>query len=486
MPLPSYDTGALLLTEQDGTRVLGPDNWDDAVALYCEDDVKRAGSLVGYLVNFSGIEYLKRRMLRDVTLYSVDRLYRALISEGTVAVLPRIKKPGDDATPADRRLFKLSEEAFAFTKAWTDRLPITLKTILYHGTEAKFFGHKLLESEAGPLEVDAKPFKGGSYVAPIDYAPIPRTVYRFKVDRKNNVLGVVPEGAKGDENLVPATNLLVFTIDGRDNDPRGGGVSEAVWKTIRRNEKNFGNQDKASDQTGGGFVVVEEDYPREGENALQYDQNVDTGRKDADGKAITISRQRITAQAMATAKTGTSVGLLPGQRVKIVQANGADIFDAAIDRGERDIAKAYLGSAQMVNEAKRDSQSASEKAQNVGETVRDHDRGVYFGAIEREFLKWLRINFGNKYDAVVPICDIVTEESSDYAATLTAMCNPGFAALPTEIKNHAADRAGMPAVFEDADQVLPTDGQDPEQIDAEDQAKSKEEVAAFVATFLPA
>lgn len=477
MRLPSYDTYGLVNIDEAGNRVLPVDSWDDALRLVCGNACKEES---GYLFNPEGAHWIRKQMLRDVTVWSVDMVYRALIGEGEHQIVGRVEEPGPDSTTADRQRYKRSEEAVAFTKAWAERLDYPLKSIIEDCTEAKFHGHKLCEAEVGELTVQGRAFKGRTFIAPTDYSPKPQTVYRFKVTSSNKVVGVLPRNAQDDQALVPIANLLVVSMASENRDPRGTGTAEAIYETVQRRRRSFRNQDKSSDQTGGGFPVVEEEYPPvdTNGNVQLYDQQIPTGKNKEDGTPETISRQSLTSRVMATAATGKAVSLLPGQTARLLQGDGAAIYNDILDRSDRDVAKAYLGNAQIVNEAKRDSQAASGKAENVGETIRDHDRGIICLAIEAEFKKWLRVNFGGKYDDVVPRYDIVTEEGSDLAVILSAMVNPGFAALPVEIKNELAARGGFKQVFTEEDEI-----DEAAEIDSADQAATEEEVTQFIASF---
>jgi hypothetical protein len=478
MTLPSYDTTALY--GEGESRILPQETWDEAFTAVCPGSGTIGIGVVNYLINFEGVEVLKRKMMRDVTIYGIDQIYRALVCEGDHLIQGRIEKPGPKATPADRKLFKLSEEALAFTKGWADRLEYSLKSLCYDFLEAKSYGHKLAEAEIGDFTLDHKAFKGSTLLAPVDIAPKPRTVYRFKVTKANKVLGVVAGGDK--DALVPVDNLLIHTVGGMDRDPRGDGVLPSLWGSYQSRLRAKLNQGKASDQTGGGFVVVEEDHPPQGDGSVPYVNSVDVpDGYESDGvtpKTKQVSRQRIAAAAVSQSSTGKTAAMLPGQHVKVVQADGAEIFNQIIDGDNRDIAMAYLGNAQMVFEAKRDSQAAGGKAENVGETMRDAARGHLSATMESAFAKFLRLNFGEKYRGVTPRYDIVTEEGTDILA-VSNFLSANFDKLTNDQKNWLASKIGMPAFPEEAE------GPDEElqAIDTEEQAKAEEETAQFAATF---
>lgn len=438
MSLPSQDYwGVGLFQIGEGGIVR---TWDDAL---CGAAGLHGGRVLGQ-------EYLMRRMMRLEPVASVDRIYRNVVTEGTLSVTAAVAEPlpgadGGKAPLADRQRHKRAEEALAFTLAWIKRCPFSLKSLCHDLLEADAFGHKLAEIDWQPILVDEPAFRGETWIAPADVAPKPRTVYTYKVDANNLVLGVYPGGNVNDADLIPAQNVVVHTVGGSDRSPYGGGILPTLWKVVEGYERDERNEGKASDQTGGGFVLSEHEYKPDGtwDPAIE----VPSGKQDAQGNDILkrVSKMRVTAAEVAKASTGRAASTPPGVKTKVVQASGAEIFGKFLDRRDRAIARAWFGSARMLTEAQNGSKADTGEAADVGETARDASRGRLKETIEAQlFRRALRLNFGNKYDDVVPVFAILTEEGDEFAAITNTMVQPGFAALPTNIKTFIGKKAGFP------------------------------------------
>jgi hypothetical protein len=440
MSIPSQDYWGAGLYQIGGE--VGIRTWDDALS----------GAIALQGGRVLGQEYLMRRMMRLEPVASVDRIYRNVICEGTLSVSAAVPEPlpgpnGEKPPLAERQKHKRAEEALAFTNAWVARLPFSLKSLCHDLLEADAFGHKLAEIDWQPITIDEPAFRGETWIAPADVAPKPRTAYAFKVDGNNIVQGVYVGGRLNEDSFIPASNVVVHTVGGSDRNPYGGGILPTLWKVVQGYERDERNQDKASDQTGGGFIISEHEYKPDGSWDATIEVPAPNGEKLPDGsdKLIRVSKMRVTAAEIAKASTGKAASTPPGVKTKPIQADGAQIFGQFLDRRDRAIARAWFGSARMLTEAQNASKADTGEAADVGETARDASRGRLKETIENQlFLRALRLNFGNEYDDVVPVFSILTEEGDEFAMITATMVQPGFAALPTAIKTFIGKKAGFP------------------------------------------
>jgi hypothetical protein len=463
--LPSSDAWASPYDEQTGTRTL-PMAWDDALAA---EAVKGA-----WIVESQ--EILMRRMMREECLFSTDRIYRALMVEGEHSVSLRFPDPGDNANPKDADRFARSQEALAFVQGFVDRLPYPLRSVCYDLLEADSYGNKLCEVELGDYELDDTAFVGTTWVAPVDVSPKPRTVYSYVVDASNRVVGVKPIAS--DALTIPASNLLWLTVGGMDRDPRGGGILPSLYRTWARKIRAEENQDKSADQTGGGFLQALQDYPPAD---IPYTSTIELPNPNYvpavgnptipnpaytsdNGQPLTIanpayvppvgspkidkSKERVVGEQVRKIKSGATAVMPPGTKLDPVQADGAAIFDAMLDRFDRAIVRAYLGAARSLLEAENGSKADSDTAADVGLTMRDACRGRLSGAIEAMFARVLALNFGDRYADVVPRYQITTAEGTDLLAVSTFF-QFNFGSLTLDQKNWLMDKIGGPHFSED-------------------------------------
>ena len=445
--IPSQDAYVGAISYNRDGQITLPPFWDDAMVQFSGGNVDR------YI---DGAEFVMRRMMRDPILFSTDRVFRALVCEGEHVIVGAVEEPAQKRGK-DAQRYKRSERAREFTQGWVDKLERSLSSLAWHLCEAFAFGNKLCEIE---------PTLRDGQVVPLDVSPKPRTAYRYVVDKSNRVLGARPYGGV-DVEMVPPANLLYLSVGGMDYDPNGGPAVAAAYDSWYRKGNFLRDEVRASAQSGGASLKVNQQYPPAG---VPYVATVQV--KKTDGTVEDVATSRLAAQEAAKIRTGSVPVFPPGYDAQFMVA-GQDNFGPKIDRCDREMVLAFVGATRMTMEAQNGSRADSDTAEGVAQSLRDWARGLLSAAIERVFAIYIALNLGEEYLDVVPKYDIITEESEDLGVIGNFLA-ANWDKLNLSQKNWLIAKAGGPE-FTEEDETA--------QIEREAQAEQEQENREFAAKF---
>lgn len=373
-------------------------------------------------------ERTMRDMLREVGCAAPYGIIKTLVTEGEHRLVPRFADPGTEGKRSDKTKFNKAKRLLDFHEAWTAALPIgrKLRNLTEQAMECVAFGHKLAEVEWSDTTL-----------LPVDIAPKPRLNYSFDLDRSNRVKGV-----KAGESTLPPANFLLWTFGGADYNPRGEGCTVAAYPAYYDKGLTRIRQQKSVDQAGGGFLVLEEQYPPQG---VPLTETVKV--RDSSGTLTEALKSTVAVQQAKKVRSNDVAKLPAGVTAKFLSVDSHGLFDAVFDRDDREMTLAFLKVLRATMEARFGSKADSQTGEGLLDSVRDGLRALICDPINGLIDLVTVLHFGPEWLEFAPRYEIVTEEPQD-TVEIGKFLQGDLSNFTLTQLNFFCDRAGIP-IFEE-------------------------------------
>jgi hypothetical protein len=332
---------------------------------------------------------------------------------GGVTTTPAVD-PADDAGPGDDIEADMAAEIADSNRrtllAW--KTPVV--QVLYEAMEAMVFGHKLAEPVADDIE--GGPDDGLLAVHSVKFKP--RMSYRFRVDRRMNVVAIhavtVDDQGQTSWELMDPDHFAWLTWDGRDGDPRGLSIYrmavpafrrlELLWRDIMLGWRQFG---------------VPMTYGTTAEGARMV-PDVDRHGKPKVGPGVTA--EFAMARMMNEMQNGSKVAGPYGSAIKVVESTkDATVVAGAISVLEDQQVGSILLQVRATTEAKHGSRADSQTGQDIMGTVIQYIRTWLEGWLRAIFVRQNTWNYGEAIALrLTPRFSLGDAEHQDWSALMTA------------------------------------------------------------------
>lgn len=372
------------------------------------------------------------RMLNDAAVSSaIDILIESVLSDG-IEVVPAVNRPPSHAPdPVQERDAELAEEMAALVRRSFDRLSDGDLGLLDLSGELLMglcYGHKAAEII---LELGTGQDQGRLVLAKVN--PLDPSRYAFIVDAFGRTAGLQvrepgsagvdpsfgqevssgkPESLKG---FLPRSKFVIFRNAGKNGDPRGETILRAAYKAYLMAEKAFPEWFRYLSLFTLPLIVA--NAPPNAGFEPELDEN---GQVIQDGRMISVATK--IRDTLVQLQNGT-VAVLPfGTEKDFFNAQGTgEAFIAALDKIERLIHLAILGTTRVSLEAAHGSKADSSEAQNVLKLKVNWVRRMLEATLRRDLAKLLiRVNYGEDFLHLTPFVVLSKGEARDKASMLSA------------------------------------------------------------------
>jgi hypothetical protein len=391
----------------------------------------RVPSVLGIAVDDAARKFgvkLYDAMLTDPAVFrAVSVLVRGALADGltitpAISIDPDAPEEAAQGLDADAKLAReIADHCTRTVAAMKDPIGRVLREL---GLFALGTGHKLGEKvyevpEDGP---DAAKL----LVARIK--PKPRTSWRFVVDNRMNLLGILstfgdasdPDpSAAGRWAVYPAEKFVVATWDIRDGDPRGNPASRPSYNAWNLKQQDWPEYFRYVAQFGTGKLIVTLGPTMR----TDYETDPVTGRPDLTKPIPPTKDMAKKAQAFIE---GSFMILPVGSTAQMIYPQGSgESHQRFIDTLNREIVGGILGSDRATEQSKFGSQADSSTAQDyVGNVIRDVKN--WFGDLvsHQLFRPQILLNYGE--DAarrLTPAASFGTTEHQDFASVAAALAS---------------------------------------------------------------
>jgi hypothetical protein len=368
------------------------------------------------------------RMQRDGQIAAIMRLLKsAILSEGV-----SLASPVADEAEAD---FKQAQEIKDFCTEVMANLTTPIEDVLRNLLDALTMGSKVAEQiyalRENQLVLTALKVK-------------PRRSTAFLVDPFNNVIGllgqrpgqaigIIPSAVSSDPkdipNILPREKFAVLTHEPQDGDPRGRSVLRPAYGAWNLKVQALLSYQRYLAQFATPSVVA-----TVGESAQDVPVATSTG-------TVMMTAQEYLGTAVAGFQNGSYIVLPFGATLTAIQpqaGTGGDVYLAAFEFFNSEMAKAVIVQTLAINEGKHASRAQAAVHQDIlGQIILEYKEWVC-RMLRRDILTPLvRYNFANA-DHLVPTASLGAVEAQDVNAMIQAFSSVGYTLSPSQLPE--ADR----------------------------------------------
>jgi len=360
------------------------------------------------------------RMALDPQVAANITILKTAILEDGVQLAPAIDDPDDPEAARSAAIADLATAMFARLETHPDEW-------LWDLLDGNHLGNRIAEVTYGPVD---------GRLDVIAVRPKPRRALAFVVDAYGRVIGLLAripgqgaaplQGVMLDPsdapNLLPRDKFAVYSFRRQNGDPRGTSVIRAAFSAWQYKQQALREHLRYLTQFASPSLVgfTAPDAPA---YAPTDSLGNPTGPVDANGFPLVVSPEQLMQQSLANFRNGTAAAFVSGSVVQVIANQGdGQAFLAAFDLYDRYITKAILSQTLASEEGKHQARAAAQVHQDILDTIVKQAKRAVCRMIARDILAvWVRLNWGDGLDHLVPVVSLGSTEQPDMTAMITAL-----------------------------------------------------------------
>lgn len=423
----NLDLGVSVLdvgTSADGTPTVAADPRKEYTAagepfLSTWDYIEREGVGCGPL-GWHGLDRYQR-MYNTPAVGSSFNALRAAVLSGPVGLLPAVRQrngpPAEGQVDGSAVEGEMAAEIADSNRRTLDAWETPANLVAWEGMEAMYLGHMLAERVVA--DVEDGPDAGLLAIRKVRW--LPRSSYRFRVDRSMNVIGINALTVKGDGSLgwdlMEPEHFTWLTWDPYRGDPRGRSLFRMAYHAWRMLMRLWPEIEKGWHQFGTPYL-----WGTTAPNARHLPPTDPATGRPMPG-AAPISPEQAMVIAMNRMVNGSRAAGPNGSDLKVIESSkDSTMVSNAIGLLEGQVIRAILLQLRATVEAKHGSKADGEIGQDIMGTL------VRFVRIWLE--RWLRsllmgqnaLNYGQDIARrLTPLVTLGEQEHQDFAAVASGV-----------------------------------------------------------------
>lgn len=371
------------------------------------------------------------RMLRDPALASAMQAIRVMVlADGprfvAAAGAPNPAKPDSEVQARYDRAIEIRDAI----EGMCDNLQQPLEEILADMLDYLPYGNCVAEKVYEPRD---------GLLALSILRPKSRKAYRFVVDDKASVLGLLKASARGQmtngtladvnpADVVPREKFWVLSNSGFANDPRGSSILRPAYNAWFLKQQTWPQYLKYLSMFGTPSLVG---YLPPDAGDVELIDISGAAILDSDGNPTVLAPEDAMLQKIIAFTNGTAIVLPSGAKLDPIQSEGdGSAYIKAIDLYDRQMTRAVLISTRTTMEAEYGSKADSSTAQDLlSEFAQFIQRQVEMSFFRDVIYPTVVYNWGEEAVELAPHMDLVSTDRSDIPDMINAIANLGRAEM---------------------------------------------------------
>jgi hypothetical protein len=378
-------------------------------------------------------------MLRDAEIKKCETVLKISVLNDGITFLPAISKParikvlaaGETETleqkrerlqnEKDQKRYELAVKYANFATRAINNLDTSIRTIMESMLDAITYGNKVAEQTY--REEYNSDF--GRTLLTLDSIRVkPRRNTHFVINKYNKVVGLwatVQNKDKSEQVVLPREKFLILTFRGKDGDPRGISILEAVYNTWMLKMQLWPEYLRwllnCALPTVAGFTS-----PNAQKNVLRDAQTNEILKDDA-GNPLYESDVASLLQALTSLRNNTAIALPEGAKIEVIQSNvPGDPFKGMRDVLNEEIEMGLILQTLATSEGRNMSRAAAQTHMSVLDLLVFFIKGLVCDMLSRDVLKPLfELNFANFDMDLLPKVSMGDSERRDWATDVIAI-----------------------------------------------------------------
>ena len=400
-------------------------------------------------------------MLCDPEIKKCDTIIKIAVLNDGITFSPAVHKPspiaplapGEKETPEQiaERLTRTTDLArFEKAKQYADfatraikNLDTPIRTVMENMLDAVTYGNKVAEQT---YREEFDPIFGKTVLTLDSIRVKPRNTTRFVVDKFNKLLGFqafITENGESKSVILPREKFLVLTFRGKDGDPRGESILQAVYnawylKMLLWPEYLRWLIQSSLPSLVGTTAPLE---PGQTPNVLR-DSVTNEIIKDSAGNPIYESDVNSLLNSLTQLRNASAIALPHGATVTPINNSvSGDPFKGMRDVLNEEIEMGMILQTLASSEGRFMSRAASQSHMSILDLFVFFIKGLVIDMLEKDLLKPLmKLNFADFDNELLPIISMGDSERRDWATDVIAIATGWKAGFFSESQKPGLDK----------------------------------------------
>ncbi len=377
-------------------------------------------------------------MLRDAEVKKCETIIKISVLNDGITFFPAVSKPappkplktGETETPEqqkerlqnekDQKRYALAEKYANFATRAINNLDSSIRSIMESMLDAVTYGNKV--AEVTYKEQYSSDF--GRTLFTLDSIRVkPRRLTHFVVNKYNKVVGfwaTVKDGEKNKQVIIPREKFLILTFRGKDGDPRGISILEAVYNAWQLKMELWPEYLRWLLQCAVPSVVG---YTSPNAQKMVLKDVEGNLLKDEAGNVLYESDVTSLLQALIQLRNASAIALPEGAKVDTIKnAVSGDPFKGMRDVVNEEIEMGMILQTLASSEGRFMSRAASQSHMSILDLFIFFIKGLVIDMITQDLLKPLfQMNFANFDMDLLPKVSMGDSERRDWATDAVAI-----------------------------------------------------------------